>query len=481
MVLWIGVDDTDSLRGMCTTFLATEFVRELTKDYDLIGYPRLVRLNPNIPWKTRGNGAICLRIGRGKGSPWPVGWVAGRAVRAYPRAVAAPEPCEIEDRIATLVERWSCFEDATTQPGFAILRRRPPPRLYWRAVRDILPKSEVLRAVNGLGIVRGYKGGRGVVGAVAAIAWRPRDRTYEILAYRRRANWGTPRWIERVSVLELDQTVPSTFNNYDYLNDRIAIAPHSPCPVLFGIRGDDPWALPHAKDLIRGEKPERWLILETNQGTDDHVIPNGKPVPGHTVRVRGHVTSYPRSLAGGHVTFRMGSIDVTAYEPSKQFRSVVRKLVPGDVVQVIGAVREIPRTINLEKILVERVTKVLRKVANPLCPMCGRRAKSAGRGAGYRCRVCGIRFPEAAAVRTILERDLQPGWYEPPVGSRRHLSKPLKRLVPQVPPEWMASGHGLAFSSGQRSQDVPPGPAVSRALGSDIAPRVDARPSRARP
>src|SRR5438876_9365221 len=36
MVLWIGVDDTDSLTGMCTTFLAGELVRELTRAYDLI-------------------------------------------------------------------------------------------------------------------------------------------------------------------------------------------------------------------------------------------------------------------------------------------------------------------------------------------------------------------------------------------------------------------------------------------------------------
>ncbi len=67
MVAWIGVDDTDSLQGMCTTFLAAEIVRELTTDYDLVGYPRLVRLNPNVPWKTRGNGAICVRFGHGAG------------------------------------------------------------------------------------------------------------------------------------------------------------------------------------------------------------------------------------------------------------------------------------------------------------------------------------------------------------------------------------------------------------------------------
>src|SRR5881628_1099708 len=73
MVLWIGVDDTDSLQGMCTTFLAAEIVRDLTDDYDLVGFPRLVRLNPTIPWKTRGNGAICLRFGRGAG---PRTWIA---------------------------------------------------------------------------------------------------------------------------------------------------------------------------------------------------------------------------------------------------------------------------------------------------------------------------------------------------------------------------------------------------------------------
>ncbi len=39
MVLWIGVDDTDTLQGMCTTFLLTEIVRDLTQDLNLIRYP----------------------------------------------------------------------------------------------------------------------------------------------------------------------------------------------------------------------------------------------------------------------------------------------------------------------------------------------------------------------------------------------------------------------------------------------------------
>ena len=85
MVLWIGVDDTDSLQGMCTTFLATEIVRDLTRDHDLIGYPRLVRLNPSIPWKTRGNGAVCIRVGQGRGRGSCVGQIDGRPVVSYLR------------------------------------------------------------------------------------------------------------------------------------------------------------------------------------------------------------------------------------------------------------------------------------------------------------------------------------------------------------------------------------------------------------
>src|SRR5438552_10916308 len=86
MVLWIGVDDTDSLTGMCTTFLAGELVRELTRAYDLIGYPRLVRLNPNIAWKTRGNGAACILVGSVEGRLDVSGELAGRPSRSFPRA-----------------------------------------------------------------------------------------------------------------------------------------------------------------------------------------------------------------------------------------------------------------------------------------------------------------------------------------------------------------------------------------------------------
>ncbi|HZB99557.1 MAG TPA: hypothetical protein VE226_06040, partial [Nitrososphaeraceae archaeon] len=63
-VLHIGFDDTDSLKGRCTTQLAFKITDYLLREEkaDFLDYPLLIRLNPNIPWKTRGNGAVCLRV-----------------------------------------------------------------------------------------------------------------------------------------------------------------------------------------------------------------------------------------------------------------------------------------------------------------------------------------------------------------------------------------------------------------------------------
>ncbi|MGH9987928.1 MAG: tRNA(Ile)(2)-agmatinylcytidine synthase, partial [Nitrososphaeraceae archaeon] len=63
-VVHIGLDDTDSTRGKCTTHAAYRITDYLLnhKISEFVDYPLLIRLNPNIPWKTRGNGAVCLRF-----------------------------------------------------------------------------------------------------------------------------------------------------------------------------------------------------------------------------------------------------------------------------------------------------------------------------------------------------------------------------------------------------------------------------------
>src|SRR3972149_7543730 len=59
----IGFDDTDSTRKGCTTYIAALIIEKLQKlNVKFIDYPNLIRLNPNVPCKPRGNGALCLRI-----------------------------------------------------------------------------------------------------------------------------------------------------------------------------------------------------------------------------------------------------------------------------------------------------------------------------------------------------------------------------------------------------------------------------------
>lgn len=61
--LYVGIDDTDSVSGMCTTYICSVILDRL-KDcgFKLDGPPRLVRLNPFAPHKTRGNGAVSFKL-----------------------------------------------------------------------------------------------------------------------------------------------------------------------------------------------------------------------------------------------------------------------------------------------------------------------------------------------------------------------------------------------------------------------------------
>ncbi|MFP4196523.1 MAG: DUF1743 domain-containing protein, partial [Methanomassiliicoccales archaeon] len=426
MPVHLAFDDTDSTSSMCTTFLATEVLRET--DLDLIGLPRLVRLNPAVPWKTRGNGAVCMTLGRGGGTGRQVGIIGERRVLSYPHShgrVADPH-----EALRDTVSRWARVSEGA-DPGMITSFRKPPQWLYWKGVRDLLGREEVEAALRGISArYSGLGSCRGVIGAAAAMAWRPRDRTYELLAYRPEGRWGLERELDPGSVRGMDRACPGTFNNCD--REGAAIAPSSPCPVLYGIRGDDPQELFRAREMIRSETAERYLLFLTNQGTDDHVLWRWNSlVPGRSYSVEGEVTGEARDLPGGHavVTIRtaQGRLECTAYEPSKGFREVLRSLFPGDRVRVVGELREIPLTLNVEKLEVISLAEWVRKTGNPLCPSCGRRMKSVGREQGYRCRHCGTKAREGEEETVTVGRDLTKGWYEPPVCARRHLSRPLSR------------------------------------------------------
>ena len=428
----VAFDDTDSPDGMCTTYLAILAVRAL-KEYDLIGLPRLVRLNPNIPWKTRGNAAVCLSIGRGRGQAETCGEMGGKAIVCYQQGSPVDQR-EVLDVISSLVEDMAEFECENTNPGVVATNTRPSPSLYWRAIREVVPLREAEKELRRCGAVwRRFKNGRGVIGAASAVSWRPRDRTWEVIAYRSEKRLGTSRSIDPQSVIEMDKATKMTFNNYDYENGHVAISPGSPCPILFGIRGDSAEELLAARTMIRGEKPAAWMLFLTNQGTEEHLVDMkiSQLSSGDSARITSKVVSPPVTIHGGHVIVRVSDgdeVDAAFYEPSRGFRAVARALLPGDKVVLCGSVREEPRTLNVEKVKIESLVDDVRKVRNPACGKCGKSMGSMGSGQGFRCKKCGAKAPSSAAVLETVDRVIAPGWYEPPVSSRRHLHKPIRRM-----------------------------------------------------
>lgn len=426
------MDDTDSKYGMCTTYLASELIKNF-EDFDLIGFPRLVRLNPNIPWKTRGNGAICLQFGKGIGKKFLIGKIENKNYFAYKFG----KPIFIEDakrKVMEVIEANAHFECKDTNPAFVISKEKFPNKIYQKAVREVVELNYIKNILkNYKAIYKGYKNERGLIGAVSAIAWQSSKKTFEILAYRERKKWGTKRKIDENSIIEMDKKFPDTFDNYDYQNKCIVMYPKSPCPVLFGIRSTKSKSLLEALNSIKSEKVDRWMTFETNQATDDHLQEKEilKIKSYESVIVKGKVILNPKTIMGGHVIFKISDglsiIDCAAYEPTKQFRKIIKELKIGDEVTVYGGVHKKPYTINLEKIEIEKLKKIYKKVENPTCK-CGKRMKSIGRGSGYRCKACGNRVREENVEKKLIKRNIKEGFYEVPPSARRHLSMPLKLM-----------------------------------------------------
>jgi len=155
----IGIDDTDSPRGMCTTYLGAVLGKRLARAGITVREARLVRLNPNVPWKTRGNAAVCLIA---DGSPEKAFRLACNTVR----------------ELADLAHEH-------THPGVVVSGDEMPSWFYKKAVQEFCTLDEAREIIDGAGALsRGYKQKRGLIGATAAACSDLDDPTYEILAYR---------------------------------------------------------------------------------------------------------------------------------------------------------------------------------------------------------------------------------------------------------------------------------------------------------
>ena len=435
----IGIDDTDSEKGGCTTYTATVLFQELLgRGFRPSDFPWLVRLNPNIPWKTRGNGALAVHF------------------------FVDEERIEEVQRIALeTVGKTTVASAGGTDPAVAFLTGLVPRTLREyssRALYDVLTVSEARAVAKRAGAeIHALMGVRGIIGSLAAIGadLESGKHTFEIIAYRVRENLGSPRRIDQESVKFMNAKYDAlTFNNLDPESGRILVSPHGLDPVLLGIRGYSPKDVLDAFDEVRlGEEIETIMIFRTNQGTNAHLgkVRRTVDLKSHqSGAIIGRVSDMPRVVRGGHVIFGLrddsGLIDCAVYRPTGSLAMAARDLLPGDKVRASGGVRGFRQgrpTLNVEKLeVLHMVEKIGRE--NPTCKDCGGRFESMGRGQGLRCKKCGQRNENGSKIVVRQQRQLQPMTYIPPPRARRHLTTPDSRPRDVLPANGESRGISVA-------------------------------------
>ncbi|MDE1769842.1 MAG: DUF1743 domain-containing protein [Thaumarchaeota archaeon] len=416
-ILHIGFDDTDSRKGMCTTFLAYKIVEYLKKEKArFLDYPYLIRFNPNVPWKTRGNGAVALKIETGK-------------------------PQLIKKNILRFIKKYSAVKDGAN-PGLVFYEQKDIPEKFSKfgkmALYRLVSRNEAKKFIQDNQLETYHIGnGQGLIGAIGAIGYDFHDHTFELISYRDKVNLRKKREIFKDSVEKMQQlTFPRTFNSFDESKNRILIAPHGPDPVFFGVRGEDPDTVIKGASLVKSkEKFCGYMVFRSNQGTGDHLqneidIKNLKPFSsGYLV---GKITEKPYTILGGHVFFSISrngvAVKCAVYKPTK-LTTIAEKLMVDDLVKIGGGIRKSSkkhkRVLNVEFLEVLGLERHVVMI-NPLCMKCEKRMKSKGKNQGYQCSKCGN--TSLTKVKQEIPRQIEKQFYLPVASAHRHLTRPLQRI-----------------------------------------------------
>ncbi len=405
---YLAIDDTDGPSGGCTTYTASRIIDHLRNTgCRIVGYPRLIRLNPNVPFKTRGNGALAIIF-------------RSRSSRK-----------NLEDTIKQIIneDTQDRIEPEQAQPCALLMNKVPDSSIYTVALNRLLDYKDYIGVYNKYSILGSPS--RGLIGTLAAIcADLSFDKTYELIAYRKRDNLGKERVVSNVR--EIAEKYPrATFSTYDFEQERELIAPSGPDPVYFGIRGDNPHALIEIfTKLELGEEVESYTIFETNQATDAHVLrPQTEMESYRVISSLCTVSGQPKIRQGGHVkvSVRLDDRDITlmCFEPTKQLARAVTHLRQGDIIYIHGACKD-QDTVSLEQMMaVELSPREERRP--PLCT-CGKRMISAGFLKGYKCKSCSSKTwePQITEVEPKLVEGVT---YYASASAQRHLTRPPSRQL----------------------------------------------------
>ena len=393
----VAIDSFDTPHSGCTTLTATLLALCLhSKGFEMLDYPRLVRLNPAVPWKTRGNAAVALVF---KGS--------------------AEE----------LFEEAKRFLERAPGKGALVVGEKFPD-VYRRAVERVVDPEEALRGFDGLWW--GKKGA--VVGALAAASAEDLP-NFELLAYRLPENLSKPRKCSFHPLYEAlsDLTFPLLHESRPEV-----VCPRGPDPVLLGVRGSHPPLMWELLKLFRGEPFALATMFRTNQHSYEPSLPSStypydfswEPFEG-SYEVRGEDVWF-----GDKVLFKETGITRVFKLMSGWNNKVSAKI---DVIVKPG-IKEVTALRSLRALFWKR--------RSPRCPRCGGPMVSTGRRSlRRRCKRCGY---EAEVPSKLVLTELEATLF-PVQGRKLHLEGnyrgrfgPPEKAVCEEPgcAIWVAHGFG---------------------------------------
>ena len=407
---WLGLDDTDSLAGGCTTWdmhlLLSEIeVSAVVGGWRLSGPPRLVRLWPHAPRRTRGNAALAAYIEVDDDSLEEFNallddWFE----RRFGHLRGQPQRTDGQDSAPVLVHSLTSL----------------PEDWYWSAVQGLVDVAGRLRELEGIEGASVWSVTRmdGVVGASSAIAWPASDDwTWEATAWRQEEAIGSVRGVPETAVEKMASHFPETILNRDPNAGRSMITPRTPCPVLYGIRSEslDQAAAAHTwlQNQPNVEQANACRVHQTNQATGDHLLGIDSGVLIEQVR------SGRRGHASGRVRTATGSDVLVAFAEGGPVNRLFRSAEVGDRLNWAGLASP-DGSVHLEQLQLGEAG--VRELSRPVCG-CGGRFRRKGRGQPLSCRLCGS-SQRSHWVGHIGEAS---DWVEPPPSQRRHLARPLAR------------------------------------------------------
>ena len=407
----LGLDDTDHADEGCTTSSFDELLSEIQEAMNCnVLERRLVRLWPFAERRTRGNGALGAIID----------------IPNKDKALLEKICNDWFDRLLTKVAGYPPSK-IPVSPCLAISSDKVPRHWYWDAVRGYVNPENIIREARNTGTILFLKDEiSGAVGACAAISWESNPHSsWELIAWRNDSMLGSERRVSPASVSQLESLFPETFLNRDPTKDKGLIAPRTPCPVLYGIRGSSSPEVERAHIWLQSEEGvescKSYAIHRSNQISDDHIESTRS----------GLVICKPRETKGGHarvsVFSRGQSLNLVAFREGGPVNRLLRTLEPGDKITWVG-LRSPDGSIHLERLRIDSATP--RIFSRPVC--CRRTMRSSGRNQGLRCLSCGRKEKKTWYSIHFDNIHEHPSgkWLEPTPSNRRHLSRPLSHGLP---------------------------------------------------